>query len=141
MEIAGMRWINAAIIGVIPGLAAFYAHDVLLDPIAKVSGGEIRGCLPLGGGAPFKGMPFAQPPVGRLCWRDPAPVNLPRQGIRMAGACLNGRKFSSGKGPCLEFTVHGKPVTHENLRRDICDKYIDALKETIPINTAGNWPQ
>jgi hypothetical protein len=38
--------------------------------------------------------------------------------------------------PYMEFTTGG-PQVHENLRREICDLYIDALKETIPANTAA----
>jgi para-nitrobenzyl esterase len=38
-----------------------------------VAGGQVRGGLMAGGGAAFKGVPFAAPPVGDLRWRDPAP--------------------------------------------------------------------
>jgi len=34
----------------------------------------IRGLLSDGGGAAFKGIPYAQPPVGDLRWREPTPV-------------------------------------------------------------------
>jgi para-nitrobenzyl esterase len=51
-----------------------------------VTGGRIQGRLmPKPGGAVFKGIPFAAPPVGDLRWRDPAPVK-PWQGVRDAGA-------------------------------------------------------
>ena len=43
-------------------------------PIAKVSGGSIQGLPAASGGAVFKGVPFAQPPVGDLRWREPQPV-------------------------------------------------------------------
>ena len=49
-----------------------------------VTGGVIRGrTLPSGEGAVFKGIPFAQPPVGELRWREPKPV-APWKGIREA---------------------------------------------------------
>jgi len=65
-----------------PALAA----PAEIGPAAKVSGGEIRGrLLPDRGGAVFKGIPFAQPPVGELRWREPQPT-LPWTGVRDAGA-------------------------------------------------------
>jgi para-nitrobenzyl esterase len=53
------------------------------DPVVQVTGGQIRGREMPGGGAAFKGVPFAQPPVGDLRWRDPAPVK-PWPGVRDA---------------------------------------------------------
>ncbi|MEO6993110.1 MAG: carboxylesterase family protein, partial [Lacunisphaera sp.] len=50
----------------------------------NVTGGVIRGrALPSGEGTVFKGIPFAQPPVGELRWREPMPV-VPWNGIREA---------------------------------------------------------
>jgi para-nitrobenzyl esterase len=43
-------------------------------PIVTVSGGQVQGATLEGGGAVFKGIPFAQPPVGELRWRKPMPV-------------------------------------------------------------------
>ena len=40
------------------------------SPTAKITGGQIRGALLDKGGAVFKGIPYAQPPVGDLRWRD-----------------------------------------------------------------------
>jgi para-nitrobenzyl esterase len=57
------------------------------DPgvLTDVTGGQIRGRLLLeGAGAVFRGIPFAQPPVGDLRWREPMPV-VPWQGARDAG--------------------------------------------------------
>src|SRR5450631_2512574 len=44
------------------------------DPVVAVTGGQVRGRLLEGGGAIFRGIPFAQPPVGALRWREPMPV-------------------------------------------------------------------
>src|SRR5580698_615067 len=52
----------------IPVLAADFA------PTAAVTGGQIRGAILEKGGAAFKGVPFAQPPVADLRWRPPLPV-------------------------------------------------------------------
>jgi len=50
-------------------------------------------------------------------------------------------KFDATTRPYLEFTLHDGPVVRENLRRNICDLYIEALKETIPANTAAAYPE
>lgn len=42
-------------------------------PVVTVTGGRIQGAL-LEAGAVFKGIPYAQPPVGNLRWREPQPV-------------------------------------------------------------------
>jgi para-nitrobenzyl esterase len=52
-------------------------------PVVAVTGGEIRGQLTSDGGAAFKGVPFARPPVGDLRWREPQPVE-PWTGVRDA---------------------------------------------------------
>jgi para-nitrobenzyl esterase len=53
-------------------------------PTVTVTGGSIRGSmLHDGGGSVFKGIPFAQPPVGDLRWREPLPVK-PWGGVRDA---------------------------------------------------------
>jgi para-nitrobenzyl esterase len=44
-------------------------------PIVTVTGGRVQGALSASpGGAVFKGIPYAQPPVGNLRWREPQPV-------------------------------------------------------------------
>jgi para-nitrobenzyl esterase len=53
-------------------------------PVVSIIGGKVRGLLlPKPDGAAFLGLPFAQPPVGDLRWREPAPVK-PWSGIREA---------------------------------------------------------
>ena len=55
------------------------------DPGVSVTGGEVRGrTMANPGGAVFKGIPYAAPPVGELRWREPAPVK-PWKGVRDAG--------------------------------------------------------
>ncbi len=54
--------------------------------MVRLPAGAIRGRpASAAAGAAFKGIPFAQPPVGDLRWREPAPVK-PWTGIRDAGA-------------------------------------------------------
>jgi para-nitrobenzyl esterase len=52
-------------------------------PLADVTGGQVRGQLLKHGGAVFKGIPYAQAPLGELRWKPPAPVK-PWTGIRDA---------------------------------------------------------
>jgi len=56
-----------------------------MPPVVSVTGGSIRGTFDpsLPGGGVFKGIPFAQPPVKELSWREPQPVQA-WQGIRDA---------------------------------------------------------
>src|SRR4051812_15377315 len=43
------------------------------DPVVSVAAGQLRGSLTSDGVAAFKNIPFAQPPVGELRWREPLP--------------------------------------------------------------------
>jgi len=52
-------------------------------PVIAVTGGQVQGASLEKGGAVFKGIPFAQPPVGALRWREPMPVK-PWAGVRDA---------------------------------------------------------
>src|SRR5436190_17068591 len=45
-----------------------------IDPVVAVTGGQIRGARLDKGGATFKGIPFAAPPIGGRRWREPMPV-------------------------------------------------------------------
>lgn len=61
------------------------------EPIVHVSGGMIRGVEQAPAAAAFKGIPFAQPPVGDLRWREPQPVvgwKGVRDATRFGAACI-----------------------------------------------------
>ncbi len=78
-------------------------------PTVTVTGGQVRGQLLEGGGARFLGVPFAQPPVGQLRWREPMKVK-PWPGVRDATAygptCAQmGRQGPSGSDDCLYLNV------------------------------------
>jgi para-nitrobenzyl esterase len=84
------------------------------NPVVPVTGGQVRGRMSEGGGASFKGVPFAQPPLGDLRWRDPAPVK-PWTGIREAAAfgpaCtqdifgFNAQEAPGNKEDCLYLNI------------------------------------
>jgi para-nitrobenzyl esterase len=79
-----------------------------------VTGGVIRGETLPDGGAVFRGIPYAQPPVGELRWRPPAPV-WPWEGVRDATKagppCIqrsyewNAADAFNGKEDCLYLDV------------------------------------
>ena len=54
-------------------------------PVVDVTGGRIRGEQLAGGGAVFKGIPYAHPPTGDSRWREPSPV-VAWSGVRDATA-------------------------------------------------------
>jgi len=60
--------------------------------IVNSAGGQLRGVARPNGGAEFLGIPFAQPPVGDLRWREPLPLK-PWTGVRDA------TKFGA---PCVQ---------------------------------------
>src|SRR5258708_25146278 len=65
--------------------AALTASNGLKAQTVAVTGGQIQGAMLDKGGAVFKGIPYAQPPVGALRWREPVPVK-PWTGLRDATA-------------------------------------------------------
>jgi para-nitrobenzyl esterase len=85
------------------------------DLVVNTTSGKVRGIIRNGGGAEFLGIPFAQPPIGDLRWRDPQPVK-PWKGVRdsssfgapCAQAILGGwnrREAETGKEDCLFLNV------------------------------------
>ena len=80
-----MKSLNAVIFYALLSFAAAGASAAAMDPVVGVTGGQIKGRVIPSGGAVFKGVPFAQPAVGELRWRDPVPVK-PWTGVRDTGA-------------------------------------------------------
>ena len=65
---------NVAILCAFICMSAIVAAQTAGDPVVSVTGGSIRGRIASDGGAAFKGIPFARPPLGDLRWREPQPV-------------------------------------------------------------------
>jgi len=88
--------------GVLFAASAFAAAG---GPEVAASGGKVRGSVLGSGHAVFKGIPFAQPPVGDLRWREPQPVSS-WVGVRDADSfpapCAQGGKSSED---CLYLNV------------------------------------
>ena len=94
-------------------LFGYAADDSQL--VANTNTGQIRGVSRSGGGAEFLGIPFAQPPVGKLRWHEPVEVQ-PWTGIRDAvsfgSPCAqpvlgdwNRHDAEAGKEDCLYLNV------------------------------------
>ena len=85
------------------------------DPAVTVTGGKIQGrLLTAPGGAVFKGVPFAEPPLGGLRWREPAPVKAwtgVRDAATFGAACVqevvawNKQEATGNKEDCLYLNV------------------------------------
>ena len=58
-----------------------HAWQAPAAPTVRVRSGTLRGTLISGDVAVFKGIPYAQPPVGELRWREPRPER-PWMGVR-----------------------------------------------------------
>ena len=85
-------------------LAASFATPVWSGDslrVIAVTGGRIQGALLERGGAVFKGIPFAQPPVESLRWREPQPVKS-WTGVRAATTFGAPCAQNSGNGRVLE---------------------------------------
>jgi para-nitrobenzyl esterase len=91
---------------VVATIAAWAADS---GPVVKVTGGQVRGAMLNTGGAVFKGIPYAQPPVGDLRWREPRPVT-PWTGVRDA------TEF----GPICPQTTQGPIPNATQISREDC---------------------
>lgn len=87
----------------IPAAFAQPSTDSAPKPIATVSSGQLRGSLTYDGEAIFKNIPFAEPPVGEMRWKAPAPPKA-WTGVRDAAAF----------GPACYQSGHLNPVSSED---------------------------
>ena len=78
-------------------------------PIVDVKTGKLRGGVTADGGAVFKGIPFAQPPIGDRRWQEPLPAKQ-WTGVRAATAfgsnCVQGGNLGANSSEdCLYLNV------------------------------------
>jgi para-nitrobenzyl esterase len=78
--------VRVVVLSVALGLSVSAAAAPVAGPVVRISGGQIEGRRLEGraSGAVFRGIPFAQAPIGELRWREPQPP-LPWTGVRDAG--------------------------------------------------------
>jgi para-nitrobenzyl esterase len=77
-------------------------------PTITVRGGKLLGSVTGGGGAVFKGIPFAQPPTGDLRWREPLPAKAwtgVRDATAFGPACIQTGNQGPGSEDCLYLNV------------------------------------
>jgi para-nitrobenzyl esterase len=81
----GCKIIAASLLGMSAGFVQAQAVANMQDIpiIVTTTAGQLRGLARTGGGAQFLGIPFAEPPVGDLRWREPVPAK-PWHGVRDA---------------------------------------------------------
>ena len=118
--------LGALLLGCSAFVAASSPSSVAQDnagPVVAVTGGQVQGqFLSAPGGAAFKGIPYAAPPVGNLRWRETQPVKAwpgVRQAAEFGPGCpvvnaVNGRASAED---CLYLNVWAPawPVTGKRL--------------------------
>jgi para-nitrobenzyl esterase len=104
-----------AVAAMVCPFATTVAFTAANDLVVASTSGQLRGLTRASGGAEFLGIPFAQPPVGDLRWREPAPFKS-WTGVRDAEAfgapCAqpvlgdwNRRDSESSQEDCLYLNV------------------------------------
>ena len=83
--------------------------------IVSTTAGQLKGMTRPGGGAEFLGIPFAEPPVGDLRWREPVPAKSwtgIREATKFGAPCAqpvlgdwNRHDAENGKEDCLYLNV------------------------------------
>jgi para-nitrobenzyl esterase len=92
------------------------------DPVVTVAGGQARGHKLKDGGAVFKGIPYAQPPLAELRWRPPAPVkawNGVRDALKFRRECSQNPMWGMPKAvneDCLYLNIWTPDWPPDSLR-------------------------
>jgi para-nitrobenzyl esterase len=91
------------------GQAPAHAQSPSSNPTVIIRAGELRGSLTSNGIAAFKNIPFAQPPIGDLRWREPLPAKA-WSGVRDATAygpaCVQmGNLNATSSEDCLQLNL------------------------------------
>ncbi len=86
-------------------LLSLRASSARSEPTVSVRTGKLRGRLTAAGGAVFKGIPFAQAPVGEMRWREPV-LARSWSGVR------NAAEFGA---PCVQGSTLGEKSSEDCL--------------------------
>lgn len=123
-------FLNRAAAAALLGLSSLLAAPAIADPVVRTDKGSIRGSDAPGLDI-FLGVPFAQPPLGDLRWRDPQPVKAwagLRDAKRLSAACMQ------------EPPVPGTPYTAEFLTGPEISEDCLYLNVWAPRPAAGPHP-
>ena len=97
--------------------APAHAQSVASNSAVTVRTGALRGSIGASGVAVFKNIPFAQPPMGDLRWREPLPAKPgPAFAMRppLGRACVqNGKRRRRSSEDCLQLNVWTPAVAYE----------------------------
>src|SRR5579871_4979239 len=96
-------------------------------PVAALTAGQLRGVALERTGAAFKGIPFAQPPVGDLRWRGPQtakPWGSLREATEFSAPCAQnsgGKMLEKSSEDCLYLNIWTPdwPVSSTNARKPV----------------------
>jgi len=91
------------------GQASAPAQSAVTKPAVTIRTGELRGSLTSNGVAVFKNIPFSQPPIGNLRWREPLAAKAwtgVRDATAYGPACVqSGNLGTSSSEDCLQLNV------------------------------------
>lgn len=82
-RIVEIEMMKTLLILTVTAFLAVHSSEAQKAPQAKTANGVVEGVTEASGIRAFKGIPFAQPPVGELRWKEPQPVKN-WQGVRKA---------------------------------------------------------
>jgi carboxylesterase type B len=121
-----------ALIAMLFVFAASFASAADSDPTVAVTGGRVRGVMLEKGGAVFKGIPYAQPPVGDLLsdTMQQYRTNFAKTGDPNGKDLPVWPKFDASSRAYIQFTDSGS-VAKEGLRRPYCDLFIENIKRRM----------
>ena len=103
------------------GLAVGLAVPAAADPVVRTDKGLIRGKDAPGVDA-FLGIPFAQPPLGDLRWRDPQPVKSwhgVRAAMEFSASCMQEAPPAASPAPYTAEFVTSSPISEDCLYLNI----------------------
>src|SRR5579872_3104898 len=111
MRVPSMMILGKVLGSILVFAAAAIAAHAADPPMVALTAGQLRGSALERSGASFKGIPFAQPPVGDLRWRPPLVAkawNSLREATSFSAPCAQnsgGKMLENSSEDCLYLNV------------------------------------